>query len=1145
MSYNAVAFKSSVNIKFDLGNEDFFKRYLPTPAHADALQGLLSGFNDSNAPKSHIIMGPYGTGKSLVGTIVSSITSRNVRRETVNILQNKFEKVDDDIYEELNLIQGQDKIYLPIVLNGNEGRFRVSIISAIMKKLEENGVQIVIPGVISRIISTIEKWEQEYPETYKQFIKLLNFEGKDILLWRLEILGSNVEEIEWFKSIFPRLTAGTEFVVDYKEDFIEQMKTIIDELSKQNIGLFLTYDEFGRFLQTLDGELIHETMQDLQDIAELADHYTNSFHILLITHKNLRQYFNLLKDEHKDEFQRIEKRFKTYYVNSDQSTFIRLTQSVLDELHIMNSIPTSKKNEVLNALRRYSFFPTLNQVELEKLVVEGSYPIHPVTLFLLPHLSSVFGQNERTLFTFLESNETEGLLNHLEKKDSYYLANQLFDYFFSEELSIDINDDVQDTVKLYKQHNKKIPTLSKKVDIQKDVLKFITLWEITGLQSTHNLNTELISFALDRSYDEIESALNKLLDYKAVRYNRILGYWEMFQGSTINVDEEIQVRLEETSIDSKKRKTVLESTLDKGFYLATSYNDDKSMTRFASTKFLLSSELKEDKEIKVSKENDAIIYFVVMENSDEKEELNHLLTRHAEQDVIYAISNYSMKYIEKVVDKLIIIKQMLKDEELLKQDANLKSEIILIQEDLLHQVNEFNGLWTGFTNEVTWFHNGQIISIPNQIKLEDKLSEIMYDLYPLTPEVRNDSINRRKINNVQLKAGKSVVDHILESPYEAHFNITGNGPDYLVYATIFKNNNLSIADLEKIQPFEFRQMRDALVTQVTSNAKGTMSDMLSILTKSPFGIRKPLAPIYVVALLRDIWDQIMFYRNDMYVPAIDGDKLYKMIEEPKEYEYVFYNFNKKLKPFLDNIDRHFGQYKSEYVSGKPQIIQMSSALLGWFRSLPKYAQVTSSMDPNLLDLKDSIKRSEVDPTSTIQSLFEEYNDDIDNLLLSTQAIEEFINEQLLKVEQVILYSSQAESYKDLLTWAENQQGIIKKQNVTVKSILSIQNQENWVKEFILNYTGVSIENWSDATFDMLEKQIDRDVQSIQHLGEEVQAHELQIDGKNVTIKNDIELSTKSKTIYKNVYRMINNAGRTIPRDEVEYIIYKLVNEFVE
>ena len=44
MTVKNAVFKTSVNIKFDLGKKEFVNRYLPTPSHAESLLGLLRGF---------------------------------------------------------------------------------------------------------------------------------------------------------------------------------------------------------------------------------------------------------------------------------------------------------------------------------------------------------------------------------------------------------------------------------------------------------------------------------------------------------------------------------------------------------------------------------------------------------------------------------------------------------------------------------------------------------------------------------------------------------------------------------------------------------------------------------------------------------------------------------------------------------------------------------------------------------------------------------------------------------------------------------------------------------------------------------------------------------------------------------------------
>src|SRR5690606_21752608 len=98
----------------------------------------------------------------------------------------------------------------------------------------------------------------------------------------------------------------------------------------------------------------------------LSDHYTDDLHLLLITHKNLTQYFNRLNQEYKSEFQRIEKRFKSYHIDSDKATFIRLTESILADIKKENNFESIKNDTLINQLRKYPLFPELNQAEIEK-----------------------------------------------------------------------------------------------------------------------------------------------------------------------------------------------------------------------------------------------------------------------------------------------------------------------------------------------------------------------------------------------------------------------------------------------------------------------------------------------------------------------------------------------------------------------------------------------------------------------------------------------------------------------------------------------------------------------------------------------------------------------------------------------------------
>lgn len=1142
-------FKSSVNIKFDIDNVDFLKKYLPTPSHAEALQGILSGFNNPSNRRSHIVIGPYGTGKSMLGTLLASIVSKNISKDDFSFISNKFNSLDDEIYSELIKVRDNEKRYLPVILNGYEGKFKHSVLSSIQKTLAANNINIIVPGVVSKIFETIDNWKGNYPKTYKNFVQLLREENKDIDVWRIEILSQNSNEINWFRSIFPSLTSGAEFLVEFGEDFIEQVKYILDELDNQGVGLFIVYDEFGRYLQNLEYSEINETMQNLQDLAELTDHYSEDLHLLFITHKHLRHYFSSFNEEFQNEFQRIEKRFRLYYIDSDSSTFFRIAESVISSL--VEKTPKKKQIEdITSQIRKYPLFQQLNQVEIENLIVKGTFPIHPVTLYLLPFLSSLYGQNERTLFTFLESKETNSLLEHASTNDDYYLPYKLFTYFFPSFSDVDFGE--KDKVAtIYKTIIKKIPDLKNKEGKNKELLgiiQFITLWELCGLQSRVKLSSEFIAFSFNMGLTDIEKALVRLEDLKFIRFNRILGYWELFEGSGYDIDELVFENSQNLDMTKEKKLFVLGESLSKKYYLAREYNDTKSMTRFASLDLVPSSDILNDvfnpDSVLDSKGSDAMISLVLLDNKDNKEEVIAKINTFSNPLCLYYIHPYPLSKVEDKIIKKYTLKQMVQNDEFLKNDKNLKKEIQVHLEDVTYELNKYMQVFYDFSSEGIWIIGNQIVQVKNEIILEGYLSQLMLKYFPLTPEIRNDGYNRRKLNNVQLKAGYKVVDHIINTPYIDHIGIEGNGPEYLIYASIFKNNDFYLKRLNDIKNKELRHLRESLLRMLEEKPSGNFADLVGVMSEVPYGIRRPNIPILLVSLLRDKWDQLLFYNNEMFISQMNGEILFSMVNEPVKYQYNFLNLSDEYNDFIIFLEDTFANFINENEKVIKPIL-VTSAMLKWLRSLPRFVQITRNDNEELISFKDTIRLSEIDPQKGLQLLFDQFSGNREKILKYVNELndsyEDFRDEVINKLNQII----EVESYQDLKIWAKNQSPVSHKQNNLVKSILNSVDSDRWIENVAYDLVGVELRNWSDKTKEMFLVQVQSEHQKLKDTRTSFDnSIIINYQDRTKSIRKT-ELSTKSRTLYQNVSRILKNGGRNVPKEEIENIVLHLLEEFVE
>ena len=68
-------------------------------------------------------------------------------------------------------------------------------------------------------------------------------------------------------------------------------------------------------------------------------------------------------------------------------------------------------------------------------VIRECYPLHPLSVFILPRISEKIAQNERTLFTFLSAEQKYTLNDYLKRNDENQFKlltpDYIFDYFDS------------------------------------------------------------------------------------------------------------------------------------------------------------------------------------------------------------------------------------------------------------------------------------------------------------------------------------------------------------------------------------------------------------------------------------------------------------------------------------------------------------------------------------------------------------------------------------------------------------------------------------------------------------------------------------------------------------------------------------------
>jgi hypothetical protein len=149
----------------------------------------------------------------------------------------------------------------------------------------------------------------------------------------------------------------------------------------------------------------HQGIQDLyllQQIAELELEGDYQVHLLGILHQSFAGYSDRLSTAEQSEWTKIHGRFTDIVLTESPSQMTRLIGQAINRSNadpVLQSIHQQAEGW-LEALR-----DVLSEYEVSAKVLADTYPLHPLTALVLPMLCVRYAQNDRSLFTFLTSDE--------------------------------------------------------------------------------------------------------------------------------------------------------------------------------------------------------------------------------------------------------------------------------------------------------------------------------------------------------------------------------------------------------------------------------------------------------------------------------------------------------------------------------------------------------------------------------------------------------------------------------------------------------------------------------------------------------------------------------------------------------------------
>lgn len=1065
-------FQTSINIEFDLHDEEKIKKFIPTISSIEVIENILLSTSKGAKNRAKILIGAYGRGKSHI-VLVTLALLLNKKRSLFKTLLSKLKVINNDLYDYTNeYLQSNDKL-LPVIINGSNQSLVQSFIYSLQKTLKNEGLSDIIPETnFSSAVSTIENWKNDYPDTFKKFKKEISIQVSTFINKLKEF---DVDIYSEFTEIYPKLTSGGEFNPFSNVNVIELYESVANKIGEYGYkGLYVVYDEFSKYLESNISSANKYDTKLLQDFAEKCNRTGeyNQLHLMLISHKDISNYINSkISKNRADAWLGVSGRFENINFQSNFTQMYEIISFVIKKDKIYwNEFVKRNKEQLTNLKNTYtqnSLFKADDNIFIEK-----CYPLHPSTTFILPRLSEKVAQNERTMFTFLSSNEKHTLSRFISnsKKINMLTPDYLFDYF---ETSFRRSDYTTEYYKIYKLalnilNNNQLDELSCKL------IKTIALfYMVESFDVLPPLQEYIIDIYVDNKNDfnKVSKSLRNLIEKNFIIYQkRSNGYLKLKENFELNIKNEIQLVINRDSSTLSVEQVLNNSYFD-SFLYPTAYNDDMGLIRYFDFKFI-SSKTSDNLDYFENIINDSnsvgTVFAVIPENYDAIKTFRNKIAKKCSNNRMIFVLPKDFVDIENIVYEYYAINKL---KETQFDDVAFLNELDLISEDLDEYIDRFiKDYIKPELGKMQYYCKTKFCDFKRKAQLTKKLCDISYELYPNTPIIINETINKDNITTQALNSRTKVLNALLETNLKYDLGLVGTGQDVsfmrsvLIRTNILINNekennasiNLSTNDnnlnnvLLEITTF----FQDA--SKSTTLSFSQLYEVLTNTTKG-YGIKKGLIPFFIASALNSFKDYTIIKYKDEEV-SLTGSLLNSINENPDKYTVYIENWNNDKTIYIEKLCDIFDEYLIKQDVNTNSFSHIVVGMKSWYMNLSKYTKESKTIYVSNEKKDIAIEKSKLKFISSFKTTNLKTRDFLFDNLFNTFEYSDFTLDILKNIEETKTFFDEIE--EELIKSLINDIKSVFATKSNIKTSLSniIKDYVENLKEETLSYLFINNEN---------------------------------------------------------------------------------------
>ena len=734
-------------------------------------------------------------------------------------------------------------------------------------------------------------------------------------------------------------------------------------------GLVLFIDEMGKFLEAAAGD--GSDIYILQQLAEAASRSDGRLIIIGVLHQSFDEYASRLSRDVRDEWAKVQGRFVDLAVNIAGAEQIDLISRA-----ILSDEPPKGFDKIASGVANRSMLKLSQKSDGLAKRLTQCWPLHPVVASLLGPVSRRrFGQNQRSIFGFLNSAELFGFQDFLKQatRKSLFTPDLFWDYLRANlEPSIMASPDSHrwalavDAIERCESNGGD----TFRVKLLKTIAMIDLFKERSGLLPDY----ELLRICFPKTpAKELKKVLANLQSDSFVIFKKYQEAYAIFAGSDFDIETATRNALSaQPAVDYARLRDLigLQPILAKRHYHET------GALRWFDVDIVQSSNLVETVSNGTT-QSGAIGRFLLAVPAtrgsvEDTEKLCRKTARINDNGDVIIGTSKSAVAINELARELSALEHVKDNHPELAGDAVARREVITRLGTV--QALFETAVQQAFDSAI-WYRKGQKPAQYRQHDLNSLASQLANERYPQSPIIFNELLNRSKPSGTAVSAQKSLMRKMILNAGSERLGISGYPAEGGLYASVLEATGLYgetakgfklcspedlSADTANLKPLWGAASN---YLEKNSDRPVNIGEVFDVWNSPPYGVKPGLMPILAIAFLITTKDTLAIYHDGLFQTSFSGLDVDYLVKNPETIQVRWMSMSEEALNMLSGMGHLVRDHRSEEQELLTPI-DVARGLVAIHDGLPDWTKRTNRLSANALRIREILKRAK-DPNALI------------------------------------------------------------------------------------------------------------------------------------------------------------------------------------